>query len=73
MGRDCRVAGGSKAPRYPTTWTDDTLKRIYEYTRGIHHQINHLYTTVLITGRIDQKQILDDRSIRKAIAKIDQR
>jgi hypothetical protein len=35
--------------------------------------INRLCTTVLIAGRIDQKQILDDRSIRKAIAEIDQR
>jgi hypothetical protein len=31
-----------------------------------------LCTTALIAGRIDQKQILDDSTIRKAIAEIDQ-
>jgi type II secretory pathway predicted ATPase ExeA len=53
-------------------FSDDALKRIFEYTRGIPRQINRLCTTALISRRIDQKQILDDSTIRKAIAEIDQ-
>ncbi len=53
-------------------FSDDALKRIFEYSRGIPRQINRLCTTALIAGRIDQKQILDDSTIRKAIAEIDQ-
>jgi general secretion pathway protein A len=53
-------------------FSDEALKRIFGYTRGIPRQINRLCTTALIAGRIDQKQILDDSTIRKAIAEIDQ-
>jgi len=62
-----RIAG------YPSgsPFSDDALQRIFEYTRGIPRQINRLCTTALIAGRIDQKQILDEGTIRKAIAEID--
>jgi len=53
-------------------FSDDALKRIFEYTRGLPRQINRLCVTALIAGRIDQKQILDDSTILKAIAEIDQ-
>lgn len=53
-------------------FSDEALKRIFEYTRGIPRQINRLCLTALIAGRIDQKQILDESTIRKAIAGIDQ-
>ena len=53
-------------------FSDDAVKRIFEYTRGIPRQINRVCTTALIAGRIDQKQILDDSTIRKAIAELDQ-
>ena len=63
-----RIAGyTSRSP-----FSDDALKRIFEYTRGIPRQINRLCTTALIAGCIDQKQILEDSTIRKAIAEIDQ-
>lgn len=52
-------------------FSDDALKRIFEYTRGIPRQINRLCTTALISGRLEQKQILDDSTIRKAIAELD--
>jgi type II secretory pathway predicted ATPase ExeA len=53
-------------------FSDDAIKRIFEYTRGLTRQINRLCVTALIAGRIDQKQILDDSTILKAIAEIDQ-
>jgi type II secretory pathway predicted ATPase ExeA len=53
-------------------FSDDALKRIFEYTRGLPRQINRLCITALIAGRIDQKQILDDSTVLKAIAEIDQ-
>jgi general secretion pathway protein A len=53
-------------------FSDDAVKRIFEYTRGIPRQINRVCTTALIAGRIDQKQILEDATIRKAIAELDQ-
>jgi len=52
-------------------FSDDALTRIFEYTRGIPRQINRLCTTALISGRLEQKQILDDSTIRKAIAELD--
>ena len=63
-----RIAGYASG----SPFSHDALQRIFEYTRGIPRQINRLCTTALIAGRIDQKQILDDSTIRKAIAEIDQ-
>jgi len=51
-------------------FSDDALKRIFEFSRGIPRQINRICTTALIAGRLDQKQILDDSTIRKAIAEL---
>jgi type II secretory pathway predicted ATPase ExeA len=52
-------------------FSDDALTRIYEYTKGIPRQINRLCTTALLVGMADQKQILEESSIRKAIAELD--
>jgi general secretion pathway protein A len=53
-------------------FTDDALARIYDYAKGIPRQINRLCTTALLVGMIEQKQILEESSIRKAIAELDQ-
>jgi type II secretory pathway predicted ATPase ExeA len=53
-------------------FTDDALTRIYDYTKGIPRQINRLCTTALLVGVSEQKQILEESSIRKAIAELDQ-
>jgi general secretion pathway protein A len=53
-------------------FSDDALTRIYDYTKGIPRQINRLCTTALLVGMADQKQILDESTIRKAIAELDQ-
>ena len=55
-----------------TLFTDDALTRIYDYTKGIPRQINRLCTTALLVGVTDQKQILEESSIRKAIAELEQ-
>jgi len=51
--------------------TDDALQRVFEYTKGIPapHQsgLHHR----LMAGLIDQKSVLDESTIRKAIADID--
>jgi type II secretory pathway predicted ATPase ExeA len=55
-----------------TLFSDDALTRIYDYTKGIPRQINRLCTTALLVGVADQKQILEESTIRKAIAELDQ-
>ena len=54
-----------------TLFTDDALQRIFEYTKGIPRRINHVCTTALMAGLIDQKSVLDESTVRKAIADID--
>jgi hypothetical protein len=51
--------------------TTDALQRIFEYTKGIPRRINQVCTTALMAGLIDQKSVIDDSTIRKAIADID--
>jgi type II secretory pathway predicted ATPase ExeA len=63
-----RIAGFTTG----SPFSDDALKRIFEYTRGLPRQINRLCTTALIAAQIDRKQILDDSTIRKAITEIEQ-
>lgn len=55
-----------------TLFTDDALVRICDYTKGIPRQINRLCTTALLVGMADQKQVLEESAIRKAIAELDQ-
>ncbi len=52
-------------------FADDALARIYDFTKGIPRQMNRLCTTALLVGIADQKQILEESSIRKAIAELD--
>jgi type II secretory pathway predicted ATPase ExeA len=54
-----------------TLFTDDALQRIFEYTKGLPRRINQVCTTALMAGLIDQKSVLDESTIRKAIADID--
>jgi hypothetical protein len=54
-----------------TLFTDDALQRVFEYTKGIPRRINQVCTTALMAGLIDQKSVLDESTIRKAIADID--
>lgn len=62
-----RVAGYTTAPLF----SDDALARIFEYTKGLPRRINQVCTTALMAGLIDQKTVLDESTIRKAIADID--
>lgn len=52
-------------------FTDDAVARVYEYTKGLPRRINQVCTTALMAGLIDQKQLLDEATIRKAIAELD--
>jgi type II secretory pathway predicted ATPase ExeA len=52
-------------------FSDDALTRIYDFTKGIPRQMNRLCTTALLVGMADQKQILEESSIRKAIAELE--
>ncbi len=47
------------------------MARIFEYTKGLPRRINQLCTTALMAGLIDHKTVLDESTIRKAIADID--
>ena len=62
-----RVAGHAAGPLF----TDDALQRIFEYTKGVPRRINQLCTTALMAGLIDQKSVVDESTIRKAIADIE--
>ena len=62
-----RVAGYTAG----TLFTDDALGRVFEYTKGVPRRINQVCTTALMAGLIDQKTVLDESTIRKAIADLD--
>lgn len=62
-----RAAGYTTGPLF----TDDAVARIYEYTKGLPRRINQVCTTALMAGLIDQKQLLDETTVRKAIAELD--
>ena len=62
-----RMAGYTAGPLF----TDDAIQRIFEYTKGIPRRINQVCTTALMAGLIDQKQLLDESTLRKAIADLD--
>jgi general secretion pathway protein A len=61
------TAGYTTGPLF----TDDAIARIFEFTKGLPRRINQVCTTALMAGLIDQKQLLDETTIRKAIAEID--
>jgi type II secretory pathway predicted ATPase ExeA len=62
-----RTAGYSAGALF----TDDALARIFDFTKGLPRRINQVCTTALMSGLIDQKQMLDEATIRKAIAELD--
>ena len=62
-----RIAGYTAGALF----TDDAIQRIFEYTKGIPRQINQVCTTALMAGLIDQKSVLDESTLRKAIADLD--
>jgi type II secretory pathway predicted ATPase ExeA len=62
-----RTAGYTTGPLF----SDDAVARIWEYTKGLPRRINQVCTTALMAGLIDQKQILDEATVRKAIAELE--
>ncbi len=54
-------------------FTDDALARIHEATKGVPRLINRLCDTALLVGMADQKQLIEDSAIRKALAELDPR
>lgn len=63
-----RVAGYTTGQLF----TDDAVARIFDYTKGLPRRINQLCTLALMAGFIEQKTLIDESTIRKAIADIDQ-
>ena len=53
-------------------FSDDALTSIYDSSKGVPRQMNRLCITALLVGMADQKHILDEATIRKAIAELDQ-
>lgn len=53
-------------------FTDDAVARLFDYTKGLPRRINQVCTTALMAGLIDQKSVIDESTLRKAIAEIDQ-
>jgi general secretion pathway protein A len=63
-----QLAGYKAGPLFP----DDAIARIYDYTKGVPRQINRLCTTALLVGMADNRQILEESVIRKAVAELEQ-
>jgi type II secretory pathway predicted ATPase ExeA len=61
-----KIAGYLGGPLF----TDDALQRIFEFTKGVPRRINQLCQTALMAGMLDQKQTLDESTLRKAIAEM---
>lgn len=53
-------------------FSDEALIRIFDFTKGIPRRINQLCLTALMAAAIDQKLIIDDNILRRAIADLDQ-
>jgi type II secretory pathway predicted ATPase ExeA len=53
-----------------TLFTDDAIHRIFEHTKGLPRCINLICNTALMAGMLDQKQIMDESTVRKAIAEM---
>lgn len=62
-----RVAGFTAG----TLFSDDAITRVFEYTKGLPRRINQVCTTALMAGMIDQKSVIDETSVRKAIADLE--
>jgi len=54
-----------------TLFTDDAIASIFDYTKGLPRRINQVCTTALMAGAIDQKSVIDEASVRKAIADLE--
>jgi len=52
-------------------FTDDALARIYEYAKGVPRLINRLCTTALLVTAADKRQVVEESTIRKAVAELD--
>jgi general secretion pathway protein A len=63
-----RVAGYTAGPLF----TDDAIARLFDYTKGLPRRINQVCTTALMAGLIEKKNLIDESTLRKAIAEIDQ-
>jgi len=55
-----------------TLFTDDALARIYENTKGVPRLINRLCITALLVAASEKHQMVEESTIRKAIADLDQ-
>jgi general secretion pathway protein A len=61
-----------KIAGYPgsTLFTDDAIQRIFEHTKGLPRRINLVCNTALMAGMLDKKQVVDESTVRKAIAEM---
>lgn len=53
-------------------FTDDAVTRIYDHTKGVPRLINRLCIHALIAGAIENKTLIEESLVRKAIADLDQ-
>lgn len=61
-----KVAGVSHA-----LFSDEAMRLIHQFTKGIPRNINNLATQSLPAGFIDQKAVTDEATVRKAIAELE--
>jgi type II secretory pathway predicted ATPase ExeA len=60
------VAGASRP-----IFSDDALALIAQVTQGIPRSLNNLATAALLAGYLEQKAIVDEQSVRRAVADSD--
>lgn len=53
-------------------FADDAITRIYDHTKGVPRLINRLCIHALIAGAIENKSLIEESLVRKAIADLEQ-
>jgi len=53
-------------------FTDDAVTRIYDHTKGVPRLVNRLCIHALIAGAIENKSLIEESLVRKAIADLEQ-
>jgi type II secretory pathway predicted ATPase ExeA len=65
----CRLRVASAANG--TLIADEALARVFDYANGMPRRINQVCTLAHMAARIDQKSVIKESTLRKAIAERD--
>ena len=52
-------------------FSDDAVRLIYHFTKGIPRRVNNLGTACLLAGYIGEKPLIDEDTVKKALAELE--